>query len=489
MDFILPSNVAAETYPENTTSRYTTPLINPLSCDGEWEVGVKSIFYSAQVGDEKEKGRVTLKTTCQKEVRTNDLYPVRYRLTSDHKWNYEPHTFAECKPCDYDKVRDSLNSVNEKVVEKGSPRLFSFNGKLTQYMRYKTEVEGLTLRFTGRMAAFLGYGYEIFLNKYGRKYVQTSIFTPEKLQPSDYQIQIFDRNVVKEHATVIIKPKGEGLLTTKELVQRWNERVGKYIRTRAEYKSHKFIISLYETKNAIVLNQHFNYSIYHGFVLFGRGEFWPMHPYTPKKSSPKTEEDEWRVTIYKDECRTTHVTKDYTLDYELYPRRYKISELLTHLSNDLTNLLQSKTPCTDKIDFSLVNNLTTVTLPSNTTLELSSNLKNMLGLDQTLLKAGRQQGTILPVTLDRREQEIFIHVDISDVVQYGNEARRMLQHFIHNAAQNEGIVEKWFEPIVYQPVLSPFIESITIQLLNQDNEPHYFKDKKTIVTLHFRRRR
>ena len=91
--------------------------------------------------------------------------------------------------------------------------------------------------------------------------------------------------------------------------------------------------------------------------------------------------------------------------------------------------------------------------------------------------------------MDRREQEIFVHADISDVVQYGNEARRMLQHFIHNAAQNEGIVEKWFEPIVYQPVLSPFIESITIQLLNQDNEPHYFKDKKTIVTLHFRRRR
>ena len=43
---ILPSNVAPETYPNNTAASYTTALGNPYNLSGKWEVGITNISYS-----------------------------------------------------------------------------------------------------------------------------------------------------------------------------------------------------------------------------------------------------------------------------------------------------------------------------------------------------------------------------------------------------------------------------------------------------------
>ena len=46
---VLPSNVALETFPNNTASSYSTPLTNPYDLKGRWEVALMNITYSGCV--------------------------------------------------------------------------------------------------------------------------------------------------------------------------------------------------------------------------------------------------------------------------------------------------------------------------------------------------------------------------------------------------------------------------------------------------------
>ena len=45
--------------------------------------------------------------------------------------------------------------------------------------------------------------------------------------PHDFEIMVFDRNVVKRHKQVILKHKGEPMLSRSKFVKRWRSRVSK----------------------------------------------------------------------------------------------------------------------------------------------------------------------------------------------------------------------------------------------------------------------
>ena len=111
----------------------------------------------------------------------------------------------------------------------------------------------------------------------------------------------------------------------------------------------------------------------------------------------------------------------------------------------------------------------------------------MLGFDQTTFQEKVHLGTVLPATLDKREQQIFIYLNIVDMMSFGSEKRPMIQHFIHNKDVSHGIEERFFDPIIYQPVTKTMIESLTVQLIGGHLQLLTIKDSKTIVTLHFRK--
>ena len=58
---------------------------------------------------------------------------------------------------------------------------------------------------------------------------------------------------------------------------------------------------------------------------------------------------------------------------------------------------------------------------------------------------------------------------------------------IHNKDASHVIVERFFDPIIYQPVTKNMIDSLTIQLIGGHQQVLTIKDSKTIVTLHFRK--
>lgn len=46
---VLPSNVAADTFPNNTASNFSTPVANPYKLKGKWEVALMNMTYGACV--------------------------------------------------------------------------------------------------------------------------------------------------------------------------------------------------------------------------------------------------------------------------------------------------------------------------------------------------------------------------------------------------------------------------------------------------------
>ena len=480
-DFILPSNVAADSYPENTPSNYTTPLINPIQCEGQWEVGVKNVFYSSRLGNDTEMAHINLKHKQKKMVYVNDLYPVKYILTKDGKWRYDYVPIPLMKPFTVENVVNTMNGMNSKLVERGS--LFVYSLTPTDSIHYHSPNKSLIVRFPNATGKLLGYQYTVF----GKPGTLTVPQLQKNVSNDNYSMMIFDPNVVAIHAVVIIKKSNEDFLSREELIKRWNDNVRSKIKSKLEFKSNKVVISLYNHKSAIMFNTYFEKVISQEQILMGHGEFWGNHHYGPRRDLPNPGEGEWKITIYKDDMKKTLSVTHHWLDYELYLRNITISDLLTSLSTNLTKLLQSNTKDKSEIIFSLDNNLTKMILPPDTTITFSNNLRKTLGFKQCEMSGIEHISTNLPITRDRQEQDMLIYTDLCDPVQYGNEKRRILQYFIHAKQDKELLIEKWFEPIVYQPLMKQYIDKITLQILSRDMVPQVMRDK-TIVTLHFRKR-
>lgn len=63
---------------------------------------------------------------------------------------------------------------------------------------------------------------------------------------------------------------------------------------------------------------------------------------------------------------------------------------------------------------------------------------------------------------------------------------QILQDFLHHPT-GEKIIEKRFDPIVYLPIMTNYMDTINIQLTNEFYKPIPIKDSKTIATLYFRK--
>ena len=502
-DCILPSNVAPDTYPDNTASDYTTPLTNPIHCDGQWEVGLKSIFYDSHVGDETEMGKISINHWQQKKFWLNDYYKVQYQTTKIDTWDYSSRIIPAFEPPSYKKVADVLNGMNERLVKKGCRNAYTCTVKENK-IEFDTHVYGLTIRFRPKMAKFLGYGHKIFLHL-SPDNKNTSTMRPiheiNQLTQDDFYMNIFDRYVVAMEGEVLLKTSREDLLTKEEFVKRWNERVGKHIKIKASFNNNKCILRLYDPKSAIVMSKNLHSTISHEPVMFGGGEYWGWKLYGENTEDYDITDRTWTVKIFKEPLRLTERYLHHSFDYELYPRIYSIPTFVSRLTKDLTKKLRELTEDTAAITFSLQDNFTKIEIPHQTTMVLSPNISSMLGFNDVIFKSkspfenelnyGREDAQfmsqILPATLDKREQEIFVHTDVCDPMSYGNQQRRILQHFIHNKGKDEGIVEKWFKPIIYQPLMKQMMDSITMKLLNREGTPLPFHNK-TIITLHFRKR-
>ena len=170
---------------------------------------------------------------------------------------------------------------------------------------------------------------------------------------------------------------------------------------------------------------------------------------------------------------------------------YIISMLnrLTHekLKSKLDSLYDEKAHL---CDLTLFKNHTKLAVGKWIELKITPNLAFILGFDETIFPKGRYLSKRLPATLEQREQHLFVLSNFIQSISYGSKKVDVLQEFVHEADEHtKRIIEKRFHPISYNPVKRSYIENLQIQVVNELFEPVFIKDSKTVVIIHFRKRK
>ena len=125
----LPSNACQLIYPNNKPSDYKTRLDHSMRLEGEWEVGVESIFYS-RIDDKHKQAQVQCNVKALKEAyRTIQDKANKFAFKSVLKWkrNLEilPIVF-EKDPTNIEFVISTLNLMNHLLVTSKNFPAFSF---------------------------------------------------------------------------------------------------------------------------------------------------------------------------------------------------------------------------------------------------------------------------------------------------------------------------------------------------------------------------
>ena len=485
-DFILPSNVAPDTYPNNNASDYITPLINPLQLDKQWLVGLKSIFYDSHIGDENEKAVIKVLYDNPITVFYNDLIRVPYK-TVNNKWDYSKHSLNISTPITVKKLCHALTEVSQRLKKTNAYyNIFKCEAYRNE-IKFHPSSYSLSIRLSNALAKLLESEENRFISLNDLKFNFSKLKLSNTLvNKDDFNIRIFDWRVIHQEAEIILKKRGEDLLARDELIKRWNKQVRPYIQCKLYFSDQgKCIIYLLDEKSAIIMDKNMASTVSHPHCIFGSSEYWGWYLYGEKQDNPK--EHEWSIKIYKNRLRKGYEYRHSEFDYEVYPRRHSVTSILEELSKGLSKRLRENIKFKVEIKFSLEDNYTKIELPHGSFIEMTSNLAKMLGFDQTKFETGNHISRILPATLDQREQEIFVYTDLCDPLSYGNQQRQIFQNFVHNKDKDYGIVEKWFEPIHYQPLMKQNIDLITIKLLDRTGQPLPIMNGKTVVTLQFRR--
>lgn len=494
----LPSNASSDHFPNNTPSNYQTHLTDPIQLEGEWEVGLESIFYSNKIGNEKEKVRVDFNVEASRKIYVTDVYPYKLQKTDDGRfmgYGIYPKEI-ETSVSDRVKVGSCLNSINHDLVlnyKKAGP-LFSFY-VARGYFQYSGSSNGVVLDITAKLARFLGFGYQHIFVGHTPVLADEKTVIPKNLTKDDYRVRIVDTNVLRKVNRIIIKRPDRIFPKTRDLfVYVWKNILLKPHDIGVEFsETGKLIVHNYNDFLTIKFSHDFAKTFHIAQAIIGRKTEWALYSFDSEKTYEK---DYWYVDIYSDEIDYTINNEIHSVFYEFQPRMFDSIHQLIPVFNHFTKekLKETLTEAYDErkhnCELSLPNNHTKLIVGEWINLKITRNLSFILGFDEEIFRTGEYLSKKLPATLQQREQHLFILSDFVQSTTYGDGKVDVLEEFVHDDNGDEKvIIEKRFQPISYHPVKRTYIENIQIQMVNEMFKPIFIRDSKTIVVLHLRKRK
>ena len=496
----LPSNASMNVFPHNKPADYQVQLNPPLQLEGDWEVGVENVCYDSAIENVNETEDIKLNLHTYEEASVNDEYSFPYKLTKDGKWNYDWIQLEYHPPFDDPNhpvnIRRTLDSGNQRFLRKFQKIyefVVSFGTPLVKdpkEFRFNAFSDSFSLRLYKPLVEYLGFGpLEHFTRYLGSNIARDA--DRSKIKETDLKIKIFDESVVECEERILFKKQGEKAPSVTNFVKQWNETIGKKYGEKASTKSGRFIIMKENDKLTLRFSYNLGRTISHRPPMIGSGTFSGRYRFRPR---PTTKESEWWVDVYGDRIkkRQTHY-QEYKTTITISPRQYPTVDALIQAMNpqlkrSLTQLLQSKYDVKmHSISFSINNQKTVLSLGKNIKCYLSENLMKLFGFSQSSFQDSRTISMEAPMTLDKREQHLYIQSDIISPILVGEGKEYILRDFIHDRDKTYGIVEKLFEPILYHPVAKQTIPIIALKITNGLRECIHLKDTKSLITLIFRK--
>lgn len=491
----LPSNASIDRFPKNKPADYQVQLSPPLHLDGKWEVGIENVCYDSAIENENEMEEIELTMNTYDDVPANERSDFPYVLTKDGKWNYEAIQLESdyYGASDPVKIIETLNSGNAKIMKDKKKKVYEFfiyNWRGTDFYRFRSFSSGLAMKLTAELSLHLGFGHGIHVsgdttaNKMRTNYSKS-------INKLHYQLWIFDRNIVEREERFIFKKRGEKPLSLKKLVKLWNNTIGKKFGDKARARKDKVVIYKHNYKVTAVFSTHLGSTVKFYHPLIGNGTFWAVSSYHYRTNAT---DEEWWVDVYGDRVRTPRISpKEYKATITIPPRQYATVDAFIEMLNPFMNrLLKDKMKSKyytilHQIIFSIKDQKTVLEMGTAIKCRLSENLMKLFGFSQQLFTDTRTISMESPMTLDKREQHLYIQSDIIPPISFGERKEYILRDFIHDKDKQYGIIEKMFEPIFFHPIIKQDIPIIALKITNGLHECIHLKDTKTLVTLIFRK--
>ena len=347
------------------------------------------------------------------------------------------------------------------------------------------------MRITEEVAMRMGFWK---YNTMSLKLAHSAFHSPPKkatITKESYKVKIFDKSVIQCEDEFVLKEKLEKPYDIGEFVKRWNNTIGRKYKDLAEAKDGKVIIH----KKSKRLTYDFSYFLplvtrVEG-PLIGDGDFVGTHEY---KNPYYIKAHTYRVFVYGDKILDAYKTTDYNMSIPIEPYSfYTVSSIIKHINQSILQKLKKVIGPDYNIEnhnavFEVINQKTVLSLGSQTKMTMSNNIGTLFGyINKNFEESTPFISDESPLPLDSREQHLYIHSDIIAPIEYGDQKEYILSHFIHDKQSYYGLMEKQFEPIMFQPVIKQNIEKITIKITNGLHDQIRTSDVKTLVTLIFRR--
>ena len=491
--FYLPSNACENIYPNNTPNDYKTRLDNPIQLQGDWEVGVESVFYSSNIDNATEQAQIHCKVNALKERYLNNDAKKTEKLVlnpaveRNQRVEIVPDVF-EKDPNNLNAVIKTLNDMNEYLVENTAypafritKDTFSVDGSLSN----------LHISITPRLLKVLGYKPHTIMTSKEMKSKLSSREVSGRLTQEDYRIKIFNEKAksiriqLKALRTRFTGDQTAFLKLWKRTVQSVNPNIV------ASFKSGKFVIDNYDDHIAISFSTGLVRAVGHRSPIFGRSTTWSEKKAVLNRKSNSM--SAWYIDIF--DIHSEQLTKEVKYEFvvNVFPWQYdSIEKAMKYINEEVQKALKEKLKkkyreSFYKFQLTSTSGYSKLTLGPRLRVDLSRNLHRLFGVTKGDLLNVTDLQPIRRVSQQiKHEEELFLLSNIVKTTAYGQQHMHMLQSFLHQP-KNSLIVTKRFEPIVYLPLLSNYIDMIHLQLTDKDYKPMNINDCTTIVCLYFRK--
>lgn len=415
----LPSNASTQLYPSNSPSDYRTRLNQPIDVNGNWEVGLESIFYSSNFHEETEKAQIDFKAKIETSKTVNSIYP--YEMVTGSTWKgigeVTPKTF-ESNPKKVQSVLDSINSINDLILnprkEKVFGRVFGFTLNDDKSVKYTSYDHGFTLKISSNLAEALGFGTRMVFSD------SVSIKATSKkpkdmtLAKDDYKMTYFNTKVLQKKDRIVIKPVNEKFDgTEKTFLDLWATTVQKKYNISTSFHDNLIVLHNYDSNIVVTFSKDFQTTFGHEWNIFDKHKHQPINGHTMKEGLAS---QVWYIDVYSKLFDLTSSVSYYNVSMDIYPWRYKThKKLYAHInqtvSTHLKEMLKDKYD-TSKHSFTLSLHHDTrcqLHLGDGLNVSFSKNLSYLLGFPKNVIAENELTSVREVTTLIGHRQQLFCY--------------------------------------------------------------------------------
>ena len=501
----LPSNACQLIYPNNNASDYKTRFDQPIQLDGDWEVGVESIFYTSHIEKSKKNAEIecNAKTYNRFRAGTNKF---DFLLEKKEKWKgisgIFPTTF-ESEANNIAGVLKTLNSMNAQIV-KGSSPLFVFSKN-----SYEINVDNLYVEITSSLANLLGYGNKTVFEKSGQVAINGNETLVEKndqtakgnkpsvakkLTKEDYLLKYFYPDAQSKIKRIEIKAPGTKFIgTNSQFFHLWMSTTLNFRQLSGRFKDKKFGVKSREDYT-IAFSPDFEKVIGHDSPIIGGGGGKKFIYGKREVDFAKAKStDHWYIDIYSTEVEFIKTVNHHHFSVYISPWQRKTIKETMFVANKLVQrrlkekLNKMYNPRHHLFKLSLNGKgYSKLKLGNLLQVKFSPNLRFMYGINEEVLRTRTTNGMRYIGDLIYRGQQLFLLSNIAKPTGYGQQHLQILQSFLHEPKTPQ-ITEQRFDPIVYLPLMTNYADMIQLQLTDSDYNPVTIPDYQTVVCLYFRK--